>query len=99
MEGPMQLGTEDTVDDDGEVMYKERSQEGVDKKARERVLVKSILIKLRTRPARTTFRWVKGHPDNYGNNQADTLANEGRISILEDNEVEGAVVKWYEGLL
>jgi hypothetical protein len=43
-------------------------------------LLKSILIKLRTRPARTTFRWVKGHADNYGNNQADTLANEGRIS-------------------
>jgi ribonuclease HI len=31
-------------------------------------------------PARTTFKWVKGHANNYGNNQADTPANEGRIS-------------------
>jgi ribonuclease HI len=43
-------------------------------------LLKSILIKLRTRPARATFKWVKGHADNYANNQADALANEGRIS-------------------
>jgi len=43
-------------------------------------LLKSILIKLRTRPARTAFKWVKGHDDNYGNNEADKLANEGRES-------------------
>ena len=41
---------------------------------------KAILIRLRTRPARTAFRWVKGHDDNYGNNRADALANEGRDS-------------------
>jgi len=41
-------------------------------------LLKSILIKLRTRTARTSFKWVKGHEDNYGNNRADALANAGR---------------------
>jgi len=52
-------------------------------------LLKSILIKLRTRPARTAFKWVKGHDDNYGNNEADRLANEGRESedtLRLDNE-------------
>jgi len=41
-------------------------------------LIKAILIRLHTRPARTAFRWVKGHDDNYRNNRADALANEGR---------------------
>jgi len=42
-------------------------------------LLKSILIKLRTRPAQTEFRWVKGHDEeNYGNNRADALADTGR---------------------
>lgn len=39
--------------------------------------LKGVLIRLRTKPARTTFRWAKGHEDNYGNNKADTLANAG----------------------
>jgi len=45
-------------------------------------LLKAILIKLRTRQARTAFKWVKGHDDNYGNNRADEPANEGRESNL-----------------
>ena len=40
-------------------------------------LLKGIMIRLRTRPARTAFTWVKGHEDNYGI-RADALANEGR---------------------
>jgi len=36
--------------------------------------------RLRTRPARTAFTWVKGHEENYGNNRADELANTGRIT-------------------
>jgi len=43
-------------------------------------LLKGILIRLRTRPARTAFTWVKGHEENYGNNRADELANTGRIT-------------------
>ena len=43
-------------------------------------LIKGILIRLRTRPAQTAFKWVKGHADNYGNNRADSLANDGRMS-------------------
>ena len=54
-------------------------------------LLKSILIKLRTRPAWTEFKWVKGHDeDNYGNSRADALADTGREqdgSIRPDNEV------------
>ena len=42
-------------------------------------LLKSILIRLRTRPAKTAFKGVKGHDDNYGNNEIDKLANEGRL--------------------
>jgi len=34
-------------------------------------LLKAILIRLRTRPAQTAFKWVKGHDDNYGNNRPD----------------------------
>jgi len=52
-------------------------------------LLKSILIKLHTRPARTAFKWVKGHDNNYGNNEADKLANKGRESeetLRLDNE-------------
>ena len=41
-------------------------------------LLKGILVRLRTRPASTTFRRVKGHDKNYGNQRADALANEGR---------------------
>ena len=43
-------------------------------------LLKSIIIKLRTRPAQTAFKWVKGHDDNYGNDRADALADTGRDS-------------------
>jgi len=52
-------------------------------------LLKSILIKLRTRPARTAFKWVKGHKNNYGNIRADAVANTGRESdaqMREDDE-------------
>jgi ribonuclease HI len=45
-------------------------------------LLKSILIQLRTRPACTSFKWVKGHADNYGNNQADSLADRGRTAMV-----------------
>ena len=41
-------------------------------------LLKSILVRPWTRPAWTTFKWGKGHEDNYGNKRADVLANEGR---------------------
>lgn len=42
-------------------------------------LLKGILIKLRTRPAKTEFKWVKGHDEgNYGNSRADALADTGR---------------------
>ena len=42
-------------------------------------LLKGILIRLRTRPAQTEFRWVKGHDENnYGNSRADALADTGR---------------------
>jgi len=52
-------------------------------------LLKSMLIKLRTRPAQTPFKWVKGHKDNNGNIRADALADTGRNSNLrmrEDDE-------------
>ena len=45
-------------------------------------LLKGILIKLRTRNAETSFKWVKGHADDYGNNRADALADEGRNSNI-----------------
>ena len=41
-------------------------------------LLKSMIIRLRTRPAQTAFKWVKGHDDNYGNDRADALADAGR---------------------
>ena len=41
-------------------------------------LLKGFLVRLRTRPASTTFRWAKDHDDNYGNQRVDALANEGR---------------------
>jgi len=56
--------------------YEDRAWLGV----RNADLIKAILIRLRKRPARTAFRWVKGHDDNYRNNRADALANEGRDS-------------------
>jgi len=46
-------------------------------------LLKGILIRLHTRPAQTSFQWVKGQDDNYSNNRVDELANEGRETILE----------------
>ena len=46
-------------------------------------ILQCILIQLRTRPACTSFKWVKGHANNYGNNQADCLADLGRASDLE----------------
>ena len=52
-------------------------------------LLKSILIKLRARPAHTTFKWIRGHENNYGNIRADALANAGRESnaqMREDDE-------------
>ena len=58
--------------------YEDQNWSGV----RNSDLLKAILINLRTRPARTSFKWVKGHEDNYGNNRADALANEGRESDL-----------------
>jgi len=56
-------------------------------------LLKGILIRLRTRPARTAFTWVKGHEENYGNIRADDLANIGReadsqIRMDEDNWID-----------
>ena len=45
-------------------------------------LLKAKLIELRTKPARTTFKWVKGHDKDHRNIKAGALANEGRISDL-----------------
>ena len=41
-------------------------------------ILKGILIRLRSRPARTSFKWVKGHEFNYRNIKADILADVGR---------------------
>jgi hypothetical protein len=53
-------------------------------------LLKGILIRLRARPAKTGFRWVKGHDErNYGNNRADELADTGReqeVPVEQDEE-------------
>ena len=58
-------------------------------------LLKGILIRLRTRPAQTEFKWVKGHDeDNYGNERADALADTGRernISVALDDK------EWLDG--
>ena len=40
--------------------------------------MKGILIRLRTRHAKTSLGWVKGHAEDYRNNRADALANTGR---------------------
>ena len=53
-------------------------------------LLRGILIRLRTRPAQTEFRWVKGHDENnYGNGRADALADTGRE--------QGAVIEMDDG--
>ena len=58
-------------------------------------LLKGILIRLRTRPALTEFRWVKGHDeDNYGNSRADALADTGRE---QDTTVRIDDKEWIEG--
>ena len=54
-------------------------------------LLKGIMIRLRTRPAQTSFKWVKGHGDDYGNIRADALADEGRES---DSQVEVDEEEW-----
>ena len=41
-------------------------------------ILKGILIRLRSRSAKTSFKWVKGHEFNYGNIKADELADTGR---------------------
>lgn len=51
--------------------------------------LEGILIRLRTRNARTSFRWVKGHAEDYGDIKADALANTGRESdtpMVIDND-------------
>jgi len=56
-------------------------------------LLKSILIRLRTRPARTAFKWVKGHEDNYGNIRADALADAGREN---DTQMREDDIEWVD---
>ena len=57
------------------VKYEDLDWEGVSNAD----LLKGILIRLRTRPATTEFKWVKGHDkENYGNSRADALADAGR---------------------
>ena len=41
-------------------------------------ILKGILVRLHSRPAKTAFKWVKGHEFNYGNIKADELADVGR---------------------
>ena len=73
------------------VRYEDQGWHGTQNKD----LLKGILIRLRTRPAQTEFKWVKGHDeDNYGNERADMLADTGReqdISVALDEE------EWLEG--
>ena len=40
---------------------------------------------LRRRPAPTYFKWVKGHNQTYGNEEADRLAHEGSLKPTPDN--------------
>ena len=53
-------------------------------------LLTGILISLRTGPAQTTFRWVRGHEeDNNSNKRADAPADTGRendIPVRLDDE-------------
>ncbi len=60
-------------------------------------LLKGILIRLRTRPAWTEFKWVKGHDEeNYGNDRADALVDirrEQNIQVAMDNN------EWINGHL
>jgi len=52
-------------------------------------LIKAILISPCTRPALTTFKWVKGHKNDYEDTRAHTLVKEGRGSdaiLILDNK-------------
>jgi ribonuclease HI len=57
-------------------------------------ILKAILHELRTRPNTCHFQWVKAHDSTVGNNEADALAERGRISgehvIIEDINSENS---------
>jgi len=61
-------------------------------------LLKSVLIKLRMRPARTAFKWVKGRENNYSNIRADALANAGRGSNAQMREDDEEWVENHEAI-
>ncbi|KAJ3817970.1 ribonuclease H-like domain-containing protein, partial [Lentinula raphanica] len=46
--------------------------------------IQATVAKLRGRKGCTTFKWVKGHAGNQGNEKADRLANEGRQKTQPD---------------
>ena len=64
-------------------------------------LLKGILISLRKRNAQTSFKWVKGHADNHGNNRADALVNTGRESdtLIEIDEEDWLEAKHMYNIL
>ena len=77
-------------------------------------MFKKTAFLLKNRSARTTFRWVKGHSGELGNEESDKLAREGAnknipdildLQIPEDFDLQGAKLKTidqrtaYQGIL
>ena len=97
--GPLEIVTDSKYVIDGLTVYLQEWEDQGWIGTQNAPLFQSAAYLLRQRTATTTFKWVKGHQGNIGNEESDKLAREGaekeipdrlNLNIAEEFNVQGA---------